>query len=109
MALASVSSTVAGSKPKKNPRSDARCLAVEALKSANGTRTRADVGRLAEEENSPQRPESALSDDRVTGAFGLTNRSSQPLAAVKSTFDLMRQFSMSVALALASGGSARSR
>jgi len=30
MALASVSPTVAGSKPKKTPRSDERCLAVEA-------------------------------------------------------------------------------
>ena len=39
----------------------------------------------------------------------LTNRSSQPLAAVKSTFDLMKQFLMLVTLAAASGGSAPSR
>jgi hypothetical protein len=39
----------------------------------------------------------------------LTNRSSQPLAAVKSTFDFMKQFSMFAALAAASGGSAPSR
>ena len=39
----------------------------------------------------------------------LTNRSSQPLAVVKSTFDLMKRSSMFVALAAASGGSAPSR
>jgi hypothetical protein len=39
----------------------------------------------------------------------LTNRWSQLLAAVKSTFDLMKQFSMFVVLAAASGGSAPSR
>ena len=36
----------------------------------------------------------------------LTNRSSQPLAVVKSTFDFMKHFSMFDTLALASGGSA---
>jgi len=47
--------------------------------------------------------------------MGLTNRSSQPLAAVKPTFDFMKQFSMFATLALvypprrASGGSAPSR
>jgi len=35
----------------------------------------------------------------------LTNRSSQPLAVVKSTFDFMKQLSMFAALAAASGGS----
>jgi len=39
----------------------------------------------------------------------LTNRWSQPLAAVKFTFDFMKQFSMFAALAAASGGSAPSR
>jgi hypothetical protein len=39
----------------------------------------------------------------------LTNRWSQPLAAVKSTFDFMKQFSMFATLAAASGGSAPSR
>jgi hypothetical protein len=39
----------------------------------------------------------------------LTNRWSQPLAAVMSTFDVMKQFSMFAMLALASGGSAPSR
>jgi hypothetical protein len=39
----------------------------------------------------------------------LTNRSSQPLAAVKSTFDFMKQFLVFAMLALASGGSAPSR
>ena len=39
----------------------------------------------------------------------LTNRWSQPLAAVKSTFDFMKQFQMSITLAAASGGSAPSR
>jgi len=34
----------------------------------------------------------------------LTNRSSQPLAAVKSTSDFMKQFLMIATLALASGG-----
>jgi hypothetical protein len=41
--------------------------------------------------------------------FGLTNRWSQPLAAVKSTFDLMKQLSIFSTLAVASGGSAPSR
>jgi len=36
----------------------------------------------------------------------LTKRCSQPLAAVMSTFDFMKQFSMFAALAAASGGSA---
>jgi hypothetical protein len=39
----------------------------------------------------------------------LTNRWSQPLAAVKSAFDFMKQFQMFVTLAAASGGSAPSR
>jgi hypothetical protein len=39
----------------------------------------------------------------------LTNRWSQPLAAVKSIFDFMREFSMFEMLAAASGGSAPSR
>ena len=39
----------------------------------------------------------------------LTNRWSQPLAAVKSTFDFMKPFSVFAALAPASGGSALSR
>jgi hypothetical protein len=38
-----------------------------------------------------------------------SNRCSQPLAVVKSTFDLMKQFPMFDALAAASGGSALSR
>jgi len=37
-----------------------------------------------------------------------TIRWSQPLADVKSTFDFMKQFLMSTALAAASGGSALS-
>jgi len=40
---------------------------------------------------------------------GLTNRWSQPLAVVKSTFDLMKQFSVFETLAPASGGSAPCR
>ena len=39
----------------------------------------------------------------------LTNRWSQPLAGVKSTFDFMKQVSMFAALGAASGGSAPSR
>jgi hypothetical protein len=39
----------------------------------------------------------------------LTSRSSQPLAVVMTAFDFMKQFSMFVALAAASGGSALSR
>ena len=39
----------------------------------------------------------------------LTNRWSQPLAVVMSTFDFMKQFSMFATLAAASGGSAPSR
>jgi hypothetical protein len=39
----------------------------------------------------------------------LTNRSSQPLAVAKSTFDFMKQFREFVTLAAASGGSAPSR
>jgi hypothetical protein len=35
---------------------------------------------------------------------GLTNHWSQPLAAVKSTFDFMKQFPEFAALAAASGG-----
>ena len=42
-------------------------------------------------------------------ASGLTNRLSQPLAAVMRTFDLMKRFWMFATLAAASGGSARSR
>jgi hypothetical protein len=41
--------------------------------------------------------------------IGLTNRWSQPLAAMKSTFDFMKQFSMFGSLAAAIGGSAPSR
>jgi len=40
---------------------------------------------------------------------GLTNRSSQQLAVMKSTFDFAEQLSMFAALAAASGGSALSR
>jgi hypothetical protein len=39
----------------------------------------------------------------------LTNRWSQPLAVVMSTFDFMKQFSMFATLSAASGGSTRSR
>jgi len=39
----------------------------------------------------------------------LTNRSSQPLAVVMTTFDFMKQFREFTILAVASGGSARSR
>jgi len=39
----------------------------------------------------------------------LTNRWSQPLAGVKSTFDFMKPFSTFATLAVASGGSALSR
>jgi hypothetical protein len=39
----------------------------------------------------------------------LTNRWSQPLAAVLSAFNLMKQFSVFAVLAAASGGSAPSR
>jgi hypothetical protein len=39
----------------------------------------------------------------------LTNRWSQPLAVLKSTFNFMKQFSMFATLAAASGGSAPSR
>jgi hypothetical protein len=39
----------------------------------------------------------------------LTNRSSQPLAVVKSTFDFMKQSQKLVTLAAASGRSAFSR
>ena len=46
---------------------------------------------------------------RAWHASHLTNRWSQPLAAVKSTFDFMKQFPMFAALAAASGGSAPSR
>jgi len=38
-----------------------------------------------------------------------SNRWSQPLAAVKPTFDFMKEFSMFATLAAASGGSALSR
>ncbi len=40
---------------------------------------------------------------------GLTNRWSQTLAVVKSTFDFMKQFQVFATLALASGGAAPSR
>jgi hypothetical protein len=40
---------------------------------------------------------------------GLTNRWSQLLAVVKSTFDFMKQFSMFATLAAANGRSAPSR
>jgi hypothetical protein len=45
----------------------------------------------------------------VDTARHLTNRSSQPLAAVMTTFDFMKQFPMFATLAAASGGSAQSR
>jgi hypothetical protein len=45
----------------------------------------------------------------VTGHRRLTNRSSQPLAAVKSTVNFMKQSLMFATLAPASGGSAPSR
>jgi hypothetical protein len=41
--------------------------------------------------------------------MGLTNRWSQPLAAVKSTFDFIKAFPTFATLAAASGGSAPSR
>ena len=41
--------------------------------------------------------------------YHLTNRWSQPLAVVKSTFDFVKLFSMFATLAPASGGSAPSR
>jgi hypothetical protein len=58
------------------------------------------------------RPEESEDADHVfyaTERKGLTNRWSQPLAAAKSTFDFMKQCSMSATLAAASGGSAPSR
>jgi hypothetical protein len=42
----------------------------------------------------------------VLASEDLTNRWSQPLAAVKSTFDFMKQFPMFAALAAARDGSA---
>jgi hypothetical protein len=45
----------------------------------------------------------------VKDANDLTNRWSQPLAAVKSTFEFMKQFSMFATFSAASGGSALSR
>ena len=45
----------------------------------------------------------------VVACGHLTNRSSQPLAAVMSTLNFMKQFSMFAGLAAASGGSAPSR
>ncbi len=57
-----------------------------------------------------------FSDDSKKGAEpkrstngSLTNRWSQPLAVVMSTFDFVKQFSMFATLAAASGGSAPSR
>jgi hypothetical protein len=44
-----------------------------------------------------------------SGSQDLTNRWSQPPAAVMTTFDFVKQFSMFVALAAASGGAAPSR
>ena len=41
--------------------------------------------------------------------WDLTNRWSQPLTGVKSTFDFIKQFSLFAALAAAIGGSAPSR
>jgi hypothetical protein len=46
---------------------------------------------------------------RRCGGNHLTNRWSQPLAAVKSTFDFMKQSWMFATFASASGGSALSR
>jgi len=45
----------------------------------------------------------------ISHANDLTNRWSQPLAAVMSTFDFMKQFPVFATLAPASGGSALSR
>ena len=46
---------------------------------------------------------------RDSNAGRLTNRWSQPLAVVMTTFNLMKQFSMFATLGVASGGSAPSR
>jgi hypothetical protein len=46
---------------------------------------------------------------RLSEQRDLTNRWSQPLAAVLSRFDIMKEFPMFAMLALASGGSARTR
>jgi hypothetical protein len=45
----------------------------------------------------------------LTECHRLTNRWSQPLAIVKSTFNFMKQFPMLLKFAAASGGSAWSR
>jgi hypothetical protein len=45
----------------------------------------------------------------VTGDSRLTNRWSQPLAGVMTTFGFIKQFSDFVTLAAASGGSAQTR
>jgi hypothetical protein len=42
----------------------------------------------------------------MISSIHLTNRSSQPLAAMKSTFYFMKRFSEFATLAVASGGSA---
>jgi hypothetical protein len=66
------------------------------------------------------RQKSALNRSAENGTFilskidvatdrGLTNRWSQPLAAVMTRFDFMKPFSMFATPAAASGGSARSR
>ena len=51
----------------------------------------------------------SVHDDWMVLVTGLTNRWSQPLAVVMSTFDFMKQLSMFATLAPASGGSAQSR
>ena len=51
----------------------------------------------------------SVHDDWMVLVTGLTNRWSQPLAAVKSTSNFMKQLSMLRKIAAASGGSAPSR
>jgi len=54
-------------------------------------------------------PEQFSSESLFVHRPHLTNRWSQPLAVVMSMFDFMKQFPEFATLALASGGSARSR
>jgi hypothetical protein len=56
-----------------------------------------------------QMSRSIRSRQRYLHVWHLTNRSSQPLAALMTEFDLMKQFLMLAMLAAASGGSAPSR
>jgi hypothetical protein len=57
------------------------------------------------------RPQTTTSSVTIArnAVLSSANRSSQPLAAVMSTFNFMKQFSMFAGLAAASGGSAPSR